>query len=378
VWLARLPATMNVAKQQVRRLGGLAAALGLLTLAGCAGDPGEHGKASALVQLTAPEDLAVIGAAALEPQEYAEVGLQLEPPAAEAELVGAHYAIALAGVAVVDRLTYEQLELLLLERQFDFGEVESGSLQAGPGREFLVVPLTEPESARTVLGGDSAEVIVDGEPRPLDRVPHELEVLVVNVPAGGDATLAITDAGETKTISLRTGGREAGAEEDHPADALEGAAVELEDGVAIPGVSEPGYADGLRVTVSLTPSGHLDDRGWADDGRMWLEIEFGLTLAGLVDQQAHLQLDLAESLTIVGSDGTSVTIPADAVVEPTRTADGGLAIADWSGVAEVPDTLRSFEVTYATHGTFTAPDGSELSFTQHPVTSTGTIELTER
>lgn len=369
---------MNVGKPRGRRASQVIAALGLLVLAGCGGDSAAPARSTAAVQLDAPADLVAVGQMR-DPAGLPELGLEVDPLPADAVLIGSHYAIALAAVAVADELSYEQLRGINLHHRFP--EAEAGPLRAGPGREFMVVPLTAPESAGNVLGGDSAEVIVDGESRPLDRVPHELEVLVVNVPAGGDAVLAITDAGETKTISLRTGGREnaqAGTDEDHPADALQGAAAQLEEGVAIAGVSPAGQADGLRVNVSLSPYGHLDDRGWADEGNMWLEIEFQLTLAGLVAERAVLRLDLAQSLTITGSDGTGFPVPADSPIEPALLADGALATAEWSGAVQVPDTLRSFEVSYTTHGTFTSPDGQELSFTRLELTPTATVELTER
>jgi hypothetical protein len=366
---------MNVGESLRRRPGRIATALGLLLLAGCAGDPATLTRSASQVQLIAPADLAEVGQVR-DPEELEGLGLALDPLPDDAALVGSHYAVALAGVAAADQLSYDQLRALNLHTTFP--EAQSAPMQAGSGREFLVVYLTEPDSAASVLGGDSAEVIVDGEARPLDVVPHAQEAIVVSVPAGGDAVLAITDAGETKTISLRTGGRDSGDREDHPADALQGAAVALEEGVAISGVSPPGQADGLQIQVSLSPSGHLDEQGWAADGQMWLEIDFELTMAGLTAEQAELRLDLAQSLTIVASDGTRVAIPGDPVVEPVIIAAGGLAVAEWSGVAGVPDTLRNFEVSYATHGTFTAPGGQELSFSRHEVTPTGTIELTER
>jgi hypothetical protein len=366
---------MNMEKYQVRRAGRLAALLGLLALAGCGGDAADPARSAVAGQLTAPADLALIGQVA-DDEELVALGLSLDPMPADAALVSSHYAIALAGVAVADELTYDQLRALNLH--FRFRDAETRPLQAGPDREFLVVYLTEPESADVVLGGDSAEVIVDGETRPLEAVPHADEALVVNVPVDGDATLAITDAGETKTISLRTGDRDAGGNQDHPADALDGGVVRLEEGVAIAGVSEPGYADGIQVNVSLRPFGHDDERGWADEGHMWLEIAFDYTYAGLVAEQAMLSLDLAESLTIEGSDGTPVEIPSDVVVEATIVAAGGLATGEWEGVVQVPDSLRRFEVSYTTNGTFAAPGGDARSFTRQEVTPTGTIELTER
>jgi hypothetical protein len=35
-------------------------------------------------------------------------------------------------------------------------------------------------------------------------------------------------------------------------------------------------------------------------------------------------------------------------------------------------------VSYATQGSFVAPDGSAVSFTRQAVTPTGTVELTDR
>jgi len=359
----------------VRRSGWLAAALALLSLAGCADDPDPARGAREPGPPAAPADLVAIGATP-DPAALTGVGLEVEPLPAGAELVGPNYAIALAGVAVAGELSYDQLQELNLHRQFP--EAESAPLQAGAGREFLIVPLAEPENADVVLGGDSAEVAVDGdgEARPLDHVPHELEVLVVNVPAGGDATLTITDAEETKSISLRTGERGDGGG-DRPADTLQAGTVDLEEGVVIAGVTQAGSYDGLTVRVSLRPTSQLDEQGVAADGTMWLEIDLAITYAGLVAEQARLRLDVAGSLTIAGSDGTSVEIPAD-TAEASVSADGALAFVEWSGAAEVPDTLRSFEVSYTTQGSFVAPDGSALSYTRQPVTPTGTVELTER
>lgn len=342
-----------------------------VTLAGCAGEQ-TTGVREAQPP-AAPADLVAVGAVR-EPALLAELGLAVESLPAGAELVGSHYAITLAGVAVAGELTYDQLRELTLHRQFP--EAEDGPLPAGEGREFLIVPLAAPEHADVAGGGDSAEVTVAGEVRPLDRVPHELEVLVVNVPTGADATLSITEAGETKSISLRTGERADGGG-DRPADALAGGGVELEEGVVIAGVTRSGYYDGLTVRVSLRPTAHTDELGWAPDGSMWLKIEVGVSYAGLVAEQARLRLDIAGSLTIAGSDGTAAAIPAG-TAEASITADGALATIDWSGVTEVPEDLRSFEVSYTTQGTFSAPDGTALDFTRTPVTPTGTVELTER
>jgi hypothetical protein len=348
--------------------------LGLLTVTGCSDDQAPPvAESRSPDQLVAPADLAEVGQVR-DLEELAGMALTLDPLPADAALIGSSYAVALHSVAVADQLDYEQLRMINLHRAFP--EAEFAPLQAGPGREFLIVVLTEPESGPGDLGGDSAEVVVDGEARPLEHVPHLQEVLVVNVPTGGDAILSITEGGDTRRISLRTGGRVAGGS---AADALQGGSVQLEDGVAISGVSQPGYYDGLTIQVSLQPSSQLDDQGPAGEGQMWLAVEFSVTMAGLVVERAQPQIDLAESLTIVGSDGTEIPIPAGTTVEPAPlTADGALAGADWSGAFEVPDTVRSFEVSYATHGTFTSPDGQELSFDQHATTGTGTIELTGR
>ncbi|HEY8471984.1 MAG TPA: hypothetical protein VIL37_05045 [Natronosporangium sp.] len=356
----------------MRRAGRLlVAALLTVAVTGCGG--GEPATTARPAEPVAPADLVAIGAVA-DPARLAEPGLDLASLPAEAELVGPNYAIALAGVAVTDQLSYDQLREINLHRLFP--EAEALPLVAGDGREFLIVPLTAPEDAATLGGGDLAEVTVAGEVRPLDRVPHELEVLVVNVPAGADAILSITDAGETKSISLRTGERADGGS-DRPAETLTGGSVQLEEGVVINGVTQSGYYDGLTIRVALAATSHTDELGTAPDGSMWLEIELGLSYAGLVAQQARLELAIAESLTITGSDGTEVELPAD-TAEATISQDGTLATIDWSGVAEVPDDLRSFSVAYTTRGRFVGPDGQAIDYTRTPVTPTGTIELAER
>jgi hypothetical protein len=102
-----------------RDLARVGMALALLAMAGCADDPTAPARSGEPDQSVAPADLAVVGATPLQPEELAELGLSLEPLPAGAELVGAHYAIALAGVAVTEQLTHEQLDALLLDIQFE-------------------------------------------------------------------------------------------------------------------------------------------------------------------------------------------------------------------------------------------------------------------
>jgi hypothetical protein len=343
----------------------------LVLLAGCAGDAAgpEPSPATPTADPAAAEFVQL--GAARSTEELTDAGFTLTALPEDAVLTGAGYAFVLDSVAVTDELDADELRAVNLHRAV------AAPLRAGAGQEFLVVYLGEPDPGARAGGGDTAAVIVAGQARPLPAVPHEHQVIVVSVPAGEDATLAVTDAGETQAISLRTG--RPVLDTDRTADALQAGSVELEDGVQIEGVTPPDRYDGLTIRITLRPYSHDDERGWAESGHMWLEVGFGLTAASLVTDQAALRLDLAESLTIQGSDGTALPIPAGTVLEPAAPfAGSGLSHAEWSSVYDVPDTLRTFEVSYATQGTFTAESGSPLAFTRVEVTSSGTVELTER
>lgn len=351
----------------------------LVLPAGCGGDSGGSWAGAQSTAEPAVTEFTELGATRSR-DELTAAGFALTELPDDAELVGPHYAFALDSVAVTDELDEEHLRAVNLDNAAE------APLRAAAGHEFLVVYLTEPESGGDVtLGGDRAVVIAAGQERPLRSVPHESEVIVVSVPAGEDAALAVTDAGETQTISLRTGQRlgdtdHAGAAPaDHPADALQGGGVQLEEGVQIAGITPIDQYERLRVRVDLRPSSHVDGQGLAGPGRMWLEVEFDLTVSSLVVDQAEFALELAESLTVQGSDGTTLPVPAGTVLEPVEvTPGGGLSVIQWSEVFDVPDTLRTFEVSYATHGTFTDGPGSPLAFTRVEVTGHGSVELTER
>lgn len=320
--------------------------------------------------MQAPADYAEIGLAR-DLEELERAGFALDPLPEEAALVGPHYALALHGVAVTGELTQDQLEAIRLDHSLD--DLVT-SLRAGEGREFLVVYVTQPDPELVQsIGGGTAEVIVEGAARSLDRVPHDLEVLVVNVPAGEDATLAVSDAGETRSISLRTGRVTEGGG-DSPADELGGDSVSLEDWVEVSGVTEPGYVERLLVTVGARPYSYLDEYGRAEPGRMWLEVGFELTIGGQVYEQAELQLDLPASLTLQSGRGDPIRIPADADPQVDSTTVPGVVLIEWSGVIEVPDSLRIIEVSYYTQGRFS--DGSrEIPFTRYDQENTGTLDL---
>jgi hypothetical protein len=354
----------------------------LLTLAlpaGCGGDAASSWADAQSTADPAVTEFVELGATASR-DELTAAGFALSELPDGAELAGPHYAFTLDSVAVTDELDEPQLRAVNLHYAVE------APLRAGAGHEFLVVYLTEPESGADItLGGDHAVVTVAGQERPLHSVPHADEVIVVSVPAGEDATLAVADAGETKTISLRTGQRvddsdHAGSTPaDRPADALQEGGVQLEEGIQVEGVTPPDQYERLRVRVDLRPSSHVDEQGVAGPGRMWLEVELDLTVSALVLDQAEFALDLAGSLTVQGSDGATLPIPAGTVLEPVETVPAsGFSVIQWSEVFEVPDTLRTFEVAYATHGTFTDRSGAQLAFTRVEVTGRGSVELADR
>jgi hypothetical protein len=350
----------------MRRLGTVL----ILLLAGCGDDPaGSWAGVPTPTPDPAPVEFLELGATASS-DDLAGVGFRFTALPDDAVLTGPHYAFALNSVAVTGELDETQLRAVNLHHT-----VAVPPLRAAAGHEFLVVYLTDTDAGSgTTLGGDRASVVVAGRARPLSEIPHADMVIVVSLPTGGDAVLTVTDAGETNSINLRTG--EPVTDTNRAADALEGGSVDLEEGVQIEGVTPAERYDGLQVRVTLDPSAHDDEQGWAETGRMWLAVDFSLSMASLVNDQAALRLDLAESLAIQGSDGTTLPIPTETLEASAPVP--GIAVIEWSDVFDVPDTLRSFEVSYATHGTFTDESGSPLTYTRYQVTSHGTAELTER
>jgi len=200
--------------------------------------------------------------------------------------------------------------------------------------------------------------------------------LLINVPAGADPTLVVTDVGRQAKSSLRTGQRLRG-DEDHPADLLQGDGLQLQELIRVPGLSEdPGEV--LTVKVSARPYSYLDDRGAPADGHMWLRLGFELQAmcSFCIAENATISLDLSRSLTVLASDGEELSIPSGTVIEPSVVDPLGFTYLTWHGYYEVPDTLRSFEVRYETHATLTRDDGGTWSYERIAGETAGTLELT--
>lgn len=364
----------------------LAAAVTLVVgVAGCGAGPEGDQPARTPGPSPAPADF-VLDTGAESEQALEAAGLRMRPLPDDAVLNGPHYAFALDSVAVVTTLNQDRLDALHLSPGLDPMLTE---LVAGDGREFLVVYIGKPQSAPVPQRGEAeAEVVVDGQAYPLSRVPAAGMVVVANVPAGARTVLAVTDAGQTKTISLRTGRRvpvsgpelaSSAPPPSSPADALVGGTAHLEDMVHIDRVTPAGKGYEFSVSVQVRPYSFVDDHGRAEPGRMWLRVELELAMPALEldGEPVQLDLDVAESLVIRGG-GEPVPVPDDAVAEQTNPSTEfgptGWARVDWSGVLDAPDTLREVEVSFRTHGTFTA-GSRELSSTRFDRRNSGTIDL---
>lgn len=342
-------------------------------LAGCSQAPQEQTATFGQAAVAAP-DLVEIGHA-LHEQVFADHGLALSPLPADATLTGPHHRVTLLGVVATEELTRDQLRALGIRGLHDDPDTP---LHAGPGQEFLLVYFGEPQSGGMPASEKvTAAVEVAGGELPLRALPLPFEVLLLNVPAGADPTLVVTDVGRQAKISLRTGQR-LGGDEEHPADLLQGDGLQLQELIRVPGLSEdPGEV--LTVEVSVRPYSYLDDRGAPADGHMWLRLEFELqaiTCSFCIAENATISLDLSRSLTVLASDGEELSIPSGTVIEPSVVTPLGVTYLTWHGFYEVPDTLRSFEVWYETHATLTRDDGGTWSYERIAGETAGTLELT--
>lgn len=360
-----------------RPVAWVGAALPLLAgLASCTADTGE-GASPSPTPVVAPADYARLEKTPVR-ESMAELGLPASTPP-EAEPVAAHdFVVTVREVAVMDVLSPEQRDAISLriEPQALRRAVGEGPFPAGPGREFLVAWVVEPEEA-PLRDAQPVPVSVRAEdqPQPVhlgNLRPGLGAVVVVNVPAGGDAILGLRGEAEL-SVSLRTGRvvTDAGS----PANRLAGDNIVVRDYFQVTGVSDPDLLEPAFCAVTVEPAA---PGGTVEPGHMWLEVSAEVSLNAQDDGDAAavttVAVDLGESLSIVGADGTEFLVPARTIQLTGRSSgevDGG-----WSERYEVPDTLREIEVSFRLEATFRA-DGTTHSYQRFDRgDNTGTLTLT--
>lgn len=341
---------------------GAALVLLMVLAGGCAE---QAGGASVEPSPSAMADFVHVRSGGPDAESLADLGLTVEPLPDREPVATSRFVWHLRELAVTGELAPSQREALGLAP--GPGETD-GPLRPGPRHELLVAWIDHLEGAPRQSGSSLlAELQVDGETRQLERLASELPgVVVASVPAGVDAVLTVTDdRAQTRALSLRTGRLVEGA--NHPADLLASGEVEIADDFRVEGVTPTGYAERARCEVRLTPTSYHADEGEAPPGRMWLavrvELSFPRGTSGHVYENAQIEVDLADSLTIL-ADGEALPLPATTVtVRPEPGVITGEVVGEWSGYVEVADSARSFEVTFRLAATFSRQEsGGTLSY----------------
>ncbi|MEU8817227.1 hypothetical protein [Actinoplanes sp. NPDC048796] len=194
----------------------------------------------------------------------------LKPVLTGAEITGPRYGVRFRKVYVAAALTGKQAWDLDLTDSSDVG------VNAGAGRELLIAVAGGGQNTREPYSGEHPDPVVklqvDGAARTVERLGGFTkmgDVLVVNISAGADPALTVTDLGRTQTLSLRTGKRGG-----HSPDAyypLRTAKATLVGPGA--GRVTPLSAYLTTFEIDATLGAYDAKRGWAKDGHAWLVLK---------------------------------------------------------------------------------------------------------
>ncbi|MGI5146147.1 hypothetical protein ACQEVC_07060 [Plantactinospora sp. CA-294935] len=359
----------------MRRLGGILLIFALTGgSAGCGG--GDEPRL-----LPVPDTFVAEGTSRLS-DPFGDLEIESRELPENAVLVGAEYEVALSRYGVASELTEEAVRELRLR-----GQAQAAPWLAGNGREFLMLHLTEPEQPKRRLSNrfPEAAVLVDGEPRKLGEtalLPNR--VVVVSVPAGADATLAVTEGGQTQSISIRTGKLVGPSPKPlTPTSAPPGAdrpvvsgSVRLADYVTVarrdPGL---GWDALIDVDVEVELRRYDQKRGAAPDGALWAYVSVKLHAN---PTRVKFKIDLSRSLTIRTAAGQVLRVPAGTTLTvPNFQAPGSTLTVPvtWSEAFRVPAKTRKLSVTYRTRATVTEDDGRKAAFERRDTRNTGTVTL---
>jgi hypothetical protein len=275
--------------------------------------------------------------------------LATQPPNGEAMLVGPHFVVEFDAIGHATALDETQA------RRWGLPE----AIRAASGHELLLahtrIPVRESGlgPGRGSLAGPVFQVRVAGQLHGLAEGLAALRTLVVSVPTGADALLAVEDSGRTQTLSLRTGRR--GADAIAAYYTARSRAFKLTSGVQVtePEVTLPSAANNtapvdVDATVSLLPFTEPD--GWATAGRATLRCDIVVVVQypGL-----YAALDLARSFSLTLPDGTRLA-PQSGTLSIRPAPGGGLQPA-WGLAAlafDVPDTTVRGRLAVSPTGAF--------------------------
>lgn len=303
----------------------------------------------------------------------------------EPEVVaGPGFATELRGVIVTDELTPEQRDALYLSTHvpegWRFSEVRDEPLLAGPGREFLLAWLDIPGDAPSSgAGGVQLTVDVEGESRPVEDAIVPWGVVVLSVPVDAPANLHIHHAGQVRSIDLRTG--ENRSESAQATDGLHRGYEVVTDFFRVEGITTADMLEGAILRVRIEPV-HGTAAHELEPDHMKLSADltvmFNTGFDWNIADYAAVEVDLASSVTIVADNGEEIPVPDVTLTAATPgfytapTVEGSTSMT-----FDVPDTVRSFDVTFRLDATFTArDDDSNLPYERHDTPrNTGTLTM---
>ncbi|MFL6075835.1 MAG: hypothetical protein ACJ73S_20790 [Mycobacteriales bacterium] len=250
-----------------------------------------------------------------------------------------------------------------------FGKAEvsrtyANRYRAAPGQEFLVLYSTgTPVLAPYPDGGGtfSLAVTVDGRTLPVAS-PNQVagEGLVVSVPKGHHATLALTDDGRTQSLDVRTGtrGPDAVAPYYRNRGVTLASTVYAEDGHT----NYHGTRDDTVVRVDFDTAGSVEPwvpgLGWASAGRGWLVLSTSKsTILSLPDDASKLD-PLAWGARFTLDTGRTYTVSYQGGSSAARTYhQDGLVALENALLFDVPDTFTAGTLTIHPAGDLRLYDG---------------------
>ncbi|PRX96032.1 hypothetical protein [Allonocardiopsis opalescens] len=298
----------------------------------------------------------------------------------DAGLAGPGYAFTLGDLTVASRVDAEGARLNGLD----------GPVRTAEGHELLVVTIRyDPALAASrpdPWQGVTAEIAVDGRPRPLDLSGIDGVVpasLMVSVPEGAPTSLRVTEDGQTQAIDVRTGQiterEETHSERVRRTQRLD-LTAELRGRVEGGGTRRP-FTVVVRpgtVDAGAELDSYLPGIGWAESGRAWLVVSsFSFADDGLdLDrgQPVTLDLDLTDSFSLrLPAGGTRRPLPDGA------RAGAEAGVSGQSVVFEVPQDFRSGTLVFSPRGELARAagggDSEPLSWVDEPPTTEWDIEV---
>ncbi|MBO3744268.1 hypothetical protein [Actinoplanes flavus] len=248
----------------------------------------------------------------------------------------------------------------------------AGPVSAGPDNEFLLIRLSGQVGKKAYVmfpapltDNEQVKIRVGDETRVMPGLQGSDGVLLLVVPIGSPVTLAVTEAGRTQSIDLRTG------KPDAQSAALAAGSAEGEANWDVYG-RYPGDKIGGQVNVKASAYLTPFDGTYAKPGKIWLDVNLELSYWSW--RELGGSLNAAKSIQVkVG--GRTLTVDAEATdFELLTSGTPNLYQNELYAKVQVPkDGVRKVSVRFVPVGGLTL-DGEPARF-QPSSAPTETITL---